>query len=149
MLTRIPFGMYVKENQVEDLNMKRFFLVAAFFSNLGVGMASQHQFVTATYKVTVENQKEFIEVLKKAEEVMRSEGLITASKAYRMSSIAEPQLILEIYEWTDKTSFEKAQENMNVLEQWKKLASLWIDGGFGLSNFPESAMSWAQFKSIQ
>lgn len=111
-------------------------------------MSSAHQFVTAAYKVDVEKQSEFIKELKKTEDCLRKEGLITANKAYRMASLVDPSLILEIFEWVSVDSFDKAQRNPSVLARWGVLESLWMDGGFGVSMFPESKMHWAQFKSI-
>ncbi len=105
-------------------------------------------FVTATYQVPMENQATFIEVLKQVEGVMRGVGLITDWPAVRMRSKKQPDLILEIFQWTDDTSFDKAQETAAVLELWGKLEGLWTDGGFGVDRFPESAEFWAQYHSL-
>jgi hypothetical protein len=112
-------------------------------------MKYDRQFVTATYKVGFENQTQFVKILKETETIMRSQNLITKSHAYRMSSNSNPELILEIFEWTDRNSFDRAQENPTVLAQWKKYEALWQDGGFGLDKFPESAQGWSQFRSLE
>jgi hypothetical protein len=106
------------------------------------------QFVTATYQVPIENQAAFVDVLKEAEGVMRGAGLITVWPAVRMRSKKQPDLILELFQWTDDTSFDKAQETPAVLELWGQLEGLWTDGGFGVDRFPESGDFWAQYDSI-
>ena len=58
--------------------------------------AKSGQFVTATYQVSVENQSEFLILLRKAETVMRAEALITPWPAIRMRSKKDPEFILEI-----------------------------------------------------
>lgn len=105
-------------------------------------------FVTATYQVPIENQGAFVDVLKEVEGVMRRAGLITGWPAVRMRSKKQPDLILELFQWTDDTSFDTAQETPAVLELWGQLEGLWTDGGFGVARFPESGDFWAQFDSL-
>ncbi len=102
-------------------------------------------FVTATYEVPNELHDEFIVALKGAETTLRAEGLITEFPAIRMRSRGNENLILEVFQWTDDTSFGKAQQMPSVLEHWGGLEKLWSDGGFGLGRFPESKEFWAQY----
>lgn len=106
------------------------------------------QFTTATYRVAVEKQEEFLQLLKGAEETMRAEGLITERPVFRMRSLEDPELLLEIFEWVDSEAFGRAQENPRVLSWWGKFEATWKEGGFGLSRFPEADRPWAQFESI-
>lgn len=106
------------------------------------------RFVTATYEVPVDRQSEFLALLKKCEQQMRQEGLITSRPAIRMQSKAEPQLILEIFEWADDGAFERAQQTPAVLEYWGKYERLWTSGGFGMSRFPETNENWAQYPTL-
>ncbi len=110
--------------------------------------AESRQYTTATYRVVVEKQEEFVELLKGAEDTMRREGLITTREAIRMRSLAEPELILEIFEWVDSTAFERAQKNPHILEWWGKFEATWEEGGFNLSQFPEAGQPWAQFETV-
>ena len=65
-----------------------------------------------------------------------------------MRSVKDPMLILEIFEWVDHESFEKAQQSPSVLALWGELEKLWEDGGFGIKEFPEASQPWAQFATI-
>jgi len=111
-------------------------------------MTNNKQYVLATYCVELEKQDEFLSLLSNAESVMRAEGLITEKPAYRMRSNENAELILEIFEWCESNSFEKAQENSKILELWGKFESVWKSGGFGLKEFPEAENGWAQFSSL-
>ncbi len=106
------------------------------------------QYTTATYRVAIEKQGEFVELLKGAEDSMRREDLITAREVLRMRSLAEPELLLEIFEWVDSKAFERAQQNPRILEWWGRFKATWKGGGFGLSQFPEAGQPWAQFETI-
>ncbi len=106
------------------------------------------QYTTATYRVAVEKQDAFIELLRGAERTMREEGLITPKPVFRMRSRAESELLLEIFEWVDSGAFERAQQNPRILEWWQKFEATWKEGGFGLSRFPEAEQPWAQLEAI-
>lgn len=105
-------------------------------------------FVTATYEVPLERHKEFLLTLRNAELAMRAEGLITEWPALRLISREDATLILEVFQWTDATSFEAAQRTPSVLVHWAELEKLWRDGGFGMERFPESRQGWAQYDTL-
>mgnify|MGYP000423024473 CR=1 FL=1 len=107
------------------------------------------QFVIATYQVLEQNQTEFIVLLKETETLMRKEKLITSKPVFRMRSVINPKIIVEIFEWTDSKSFEKAQNSPTILSMWSKFESIWVKGGFGIKEVPEASQPWAQFPSIQ
>lgn len=104
--------------------------------------------VTATYRVTVDQHPEFLERLKSCEETLRSEGFVTSREFLRMSSILDPEVIVEIFEWVDAKAFERAQKNPAIIKCWKHLEEVWKDGGFGLALVPESTQFWAQYATI-
>lgn len=106
------------------------------------------QFVIATYEVAEQNQQEFISLLHETEKVMRDEQLITSKTISRMSSIMNPKIIIEVFEWVDSEAFDRAQKNPAVLNMWGKYENLWERGGFGMNEVPESNQPWSQFKSI-
>ena len=106
------------------------------------------RYTTATYRVAEEKQEKFVELLKGAERSMRREGLITTREVLRMRSLAEPELLLVVFEWVDSTAFERAQQNSHILEWWGKFEATWKEGGFGLAQFPEAGQPWAQFETI-
>ncbi len=106
------------------------------------------QFVTATYQVKEDKQDGFINLMKQAETIMREEKLISSNPVFRMRSLTNPELLIEIFEWIDAQAFERAQQNPKVLSIWGQFQASWIDGGFGLIRFPESNQPWAQFSSI-
>lgn len=106
------------------------------------------QFVMATYQVELKAHKKFIDLLKSCEATMRKEKLITTKPIFRMQSNNQPQILIEIFEWVDSDAFATAQQTHTVLHYWKQMQSLWIDGGFGLKQVPESSFPWAQYKSI-
>lgn len=106
------------------------------------------KFVIATYEVVEQNQKEFISLLKETELIMRQDKLITSKSIFRMQSIINPKIIIEVFEWVDSKSFDQAQNNPAILSMWGKYESLWEKGGFGVNQVPEASQSWAQFNSI-
>jgi len=110
--------------------------------------AVKSRFVTTTYQVAVENQTQFVALLVEAEKVMRAENLITSGPILRMRSIANPKLIMEVYEWVDDKAFDRAQNTPSLLAVWGKFESVWEDGGFGVNRFPESSQPWAQYEAI-
>jgi len=107
------------------------------------------QFVFATYLVKIENQNAFITLLKKCEAEMRKENLITSQPIFRMNSNKNPEIIIEVFEWKDPQSFESAQNSSNVLKFWMQYEQLWVKGGFGINEIPESNIPWAQFSSLE
>ncbi len=111
-------------------------------------MTDSRRFTTATYRVAVERQKTFLQLLKGAEEEMRQTELITDRAALRMRSMEDLTLLLEIFEWADSGAFERAQKDPRILEWWGKFEAIWEEGGFGLSRFPETNLPWAQFEPI-
>lgn len=105
--------------------------------------------VTATYRVAVERQPEFLELLRGCEATMRQEGLVTGRTFVRMRSAVDPELLVELFEWVDATAFDRAQENPRVLQWWGQYEAAWKDGGFGLDQVPEAAMPWAQYEPVE
>ena len=104
--------------------------------------------VLATYRVKIENSPRFLKLLKQCELVMRQEGLITSRAILRIKSQLDKEVIVEIFEWKTAQSFQEAQKNNLVLQQWKAYEELWIEGGFGLNKIPESELPWAKFELI-
>ena len=132
-------------------------LLLAFYMALALPIVAEEketqvtdtrQFTTATYRVAMQNQEAFLELLKGCEGTMRELGLISDRPAIRMRSLADPELLLEIFEWADAEAFGRTQKEPRVLEWWGKYEATWIRGGFGLTEFPEASQSWAQFKTI-
>ncbi len=106
------------------------------------------QFVIATYQVALQHQEDFFSLLNETETIMRREDLITSKPIFRMKSIQDPKVIMEVFEWKDDSSFDKAQHTPSVLSMWGKYESLWEKGGFGINQVPESNQPWAQFTSV-
>lgn len=111
-------------------------------------VSDSRRFTTATYRVAVEKQDQFLALLKGAEQEMRELGLITNRPIIRMRSLEDRRLLLEIFEWSDSTAFERAQKEPRILVWWGKFEALWEEGGFGLSKFPEAQQPWARFEPI-
>ena len=109
---------------------------------------SDGQLVTATYRVALERQADFLELMRTCERVMLDEGLITRRPFIRMRSKVDPTILIEIFEWLDATSFGKAQQNASVLEMWRNYEAAWLEGGFGLDQVPEASQPWAQFDPV-
>ncbi len=107
------------------------------------------QFTTATYRVEVDKQNDFLDLLRGAEATMRTEGLITARPIFRMRSLTDPELILEIFEWVDAEAFGRAQQDPKILEWWGKYEATWKAGGFGLCEFPEAQQPWARYEALE
>jgi quinol monooxygenase YgiN len=106
------------------------------------------QFVTATYRVKQNNLEAFILLMKEAEQVMRSEQLITSKPVLRMQSRINPEYVLEVFEWVDEEAFGRAQQTPKVLAIWGQYQNIWEAGGFGMNQIPESSESWAQYSSL-
>ncbi len=111
-------------------------------------MDGSRQYTLATYRVAKEKQEDFVALLKGAEMEMREVGLITSRPVIRMRSLADQQLLLEVFEWVDSNAFERAQRDPRIVAWWQKYEATWLEGGFGLGQFPEAAQAWAQFEPI-
>jgi hypothetical protein len=133
--------------------LKSLLLVVLCFGGVSTGEETKAvndspQYTIAAYRVAVENQPAFIELLKGAEVTMRQQSLITDSPIFRMRSREDPTRILEIFQWSDPEAFERAQQNPEILKWWGQYEEIWAEGGFGLNQFPEAAQPWAQFETI-
>lgn len=109
---------------------------------------AQHRIVTATYRVSTDRQAEFIQLLRQCEHTLREERLVTDRSFLRMRSLADPEALIELFEWVDEEAFDRAQQNPRVLAWWGQFEGLWKEGGFAVSAIPESNSPWAQYESI-
>ena len=74
--------------------------------------------VIACFKPKEGKGNELLEIIKDHMPVLRKEGLVTDRECIVMRS--ENGTILEVFEWKSQEAINKAHENPNVLDLWKR-----------------------------
>ena len=104
--------------------------------------------VIATYEVKKENQRRFVELLKRKRDYFLKAGYITGRQAVVLRSRKKKEFLLEIFEWKSEKHVRMAHDDKKVREIWELLENLWENGGFGLEKIPEAKDSFAHFEPV-
>ncbi len=104
--------------------------------------------VLAVYRVAEKSQKEFLRVLCEKRAYFVRAKYVTSREPLLLRSGMNPEFLIDIFEWSSDDAIERAHSDPIVLRHWSAMESLWIDGGLGLSQLPESDEAFAGFQSI-
>ena len=85
--------------------------------------------VIVTYVVRKGCEAEFVKVLRRHWKVLEKEGLTTGQRPFLLRDPENPSVYKEIFEWKSKRSYQKAHESAKVLELWRKMTELTLEGG--------------------
>lgn len=104
--------------------------------------------VLAPYRVKLENQEEFLNILKNKRSYFLSAGYATKRPALLLQSKKNKEILIDIFEWTSEKHCDDAHNDKNVREYWNKMEELWEEGGFPLNKIIESTESFTHFDPV-
>jgi hypothetical protein len=104
--------------------------------------------VLAVYRVPVKLQAKFSRIVSEKREYFLKAGYRTSREPIFLRSGSSPEFLIDIFEWTSELAIERAHSDPVVQRYWSEMESLWIDGGLGLSQLPESDEAFAGFEPV-
>lgn len=104
--------------------------------------------VIAAYRAKPEKMNELLEVLKAKRKFMLEAGYYSPRAPITMASMKDPDLVIEVFEWTSLEAISSAHEDRRVLEIWGKMDEICYEIGSRLDTFPEAVQSFPNFKPV-
>lgn len=111
-------------------------------------MSNSPVVVLAVYRVAEKAQPQFLRVVAEKREYFQKTGYTTARSPILLRSGSSPEFLIDIFEWASEQAIERAHSDPIVLRYWAEMERLWIDGGLGLNQLPESDESFAGFEPV-
>ncbi len=104
--------------------------------------------VIAAYRAKPERKEELIEIMRTKREFMLNEGFYSPRDPIAMTSSIDPDLVIEVFEWTNNEAISKAHSDSRVLEIWKKMDEICYEIGSRPDSFPEAGNSFPNFEPL-
>ena len=104
--------------------------------------------VIAAYRAKPENKKQLVEIIKTKREFMLKEGYYSHRTPISMTSLVDPDLVIEVFEWTSSDAISKAHSDSRVLEIWKKMDEICYEIGSRPDSFLEANQSFPNFEPL-
>ena len=111
-------------------------------------MSTSPVVVLAVYRVAEKSQADFLRIVGEKREYFLKSGYTTPRAPIFLRSSSSPEFLIDIFEWASEQAIEKAHSDPVVLRYWSEMEGLWIDGGLGLSQLPESDEAFAGFEPV-
>ncbi len=105
--------------------------------------------VLAVYRVAEKSQPDFFRVVSEKRTYFGKAGYTTSRSPVFLRSSANREFLIDIFEWASEEAIEKAHSDPIVLRYWSEMENLWIDGGLGLAQLPESDEQFAGFEPVE
>ena len=104
--------------------------------------------VIAAYRAKQERMNDLLEILKAKRKFMLDAGYYSPRAPITMASMKDPDLVIEVFEWTSLEAISSAHEDSRVLEIWGKMDDICYEIGSRLDSFPEAMQSFPNFEPI-
>jgi hypothetical protein len=104
--------------------------------------------VFAIYRVAVENQPAFMGVVQEKLDFFHKMKYRTGRDPILLRSKNDPEIIIDIFEWSSEDAIAKAHKDPEVRKRWDLMEKLWIRGGIPLAELSEANNSFANFEPI-
>lgn len=104
--------------------------------------------VLAVYRVAEKAQTDFFRVLSEKRAYFLKANYVTAREPLLLRSPSNPEFLIDLFEWSSEDAIERAHGDPVVLRFWSAMEDLWIDGGMGLGQLPESDEAFAGFQTL-
>ncbi len=104
--------------------------------------------VIAAYRAKQERMNDLLQILKAKRKFMLEAGYYSPRAAISMTSMKDPELVIEVFEWTSHEAISSAHEDSRVLEIWGKMDDICYEIGSRLDSFPEAMQSFPNFEPI-
>ena len=104
--------------------------------------------VLAVYRVAEKSQSDFFRILLEKRAYFLKANFVTARDPVLLRSNTNPEFLIDVFEWASEDAIERAHIGPVVMRLWSAMEDLWIDGGLGLGQLPESDEAFAGFQTI-
>jgi hypothetical protein len=104
--------------------------------------------VIAAYRAKPEKMNDLLEILRTKRKFMLEAGYYSPRAPITMTSMKDPELIIEVFEWTSLEAISSAHEDSRVLEIWGNMDEICYEIGSRLDSFPETMQSFPNFEPI-
>lgn len=104
--------------------------------------------VIAAYRAKPERKEELLEIMKKKRAFMLKEGYYSTRAPIVMASSIDPDLVIEVIEWTSEDAISKAHSDSRVMEIWKEMDEICYEIGSKPESFPEAGHSFPNFEPL-
>jgi hypothetical protein len=104
--------------------------------------------VIAAYRAMPEKMSDLLEILRAKRKFMLEAGYYSARAPITMTSLKDPELVIEVFEWTSLEAISSAHEDSKVLEIWSSMDEICYEIGSRLDSFPEATQSFPNFEPV-
>ncbi|MBK6504587.1 MAG: hypothetical protein IPG02_02710 [Ignavibacteria bacterium] len=104
--------------------------------------------VIAAYRAKPEKINDLLQILRAKRKFMLEAGYYSPRAPITMSSMKDPELVIEVFEWTSLEAISIAHEDSKVLEIWSKMDEICYEIGSRLNSFPEAMQSFPNFEPV-
>lgn len=104
--------------------------------------------VMAAYRTKPEKMNDLLEILEAKRKFMLEAVYYSSRAPITMASMKDPDLVIEVFEWTSLEAISSAHEDSKLLEIWGKMDEICYEIGSRLNSFPEAMQSFPNFEPV-